>query len=307
MPPISICGLTSSPAASLRIVDGYAPLRPVSSFEIVSRATPLLSANSSWLITAPCRMRRKRGRSILQTSKTLQKPCIKPTTMLRYLEYSVLSGIRGSLVMSLDPRLVVPYVTEQSPRGERTMDIYSRLLADRIIFIGMPVDDQIANVVMAQLLHLDSEDPEQDINLYINSPGGSVHAGMAIYDTMQYVNADVATTALGMAASMGSFLLTAGAKGKRSALPNARILLHQPHIGGGLGGQVSDVEIHARELVRTKKRMNELYSQMTGQPIEKIERDTDRDYMLGPEEALEYGVIDRVVNRLQEGVIAAGG
>ena len=205
-----------------------------------------------------------------------------------------------------DQRMVVPYVTEQSPRGERTMDIYSRLLADRIIFIGMSVDDQIANVVMAQLLHLDSEDPEQDINLYINSPGGSVYAGMAIYDTMQFVNADVATTALGMAASMGSFLLTAGAKGKRSALPNARILLHQPHIGGGLGGQVSDVEIHARELVRTKKRMNELYSQMTGQSIEKIERDTDRDYMLGPEEALEYGVIDRVVNRPQEGVIAAG-
>jgi ATP-dependent Clp protease protease subunit len=208
--------------------------------------------------------------------------------------------------MSLDPRLVVPYVTEQSPRGERTMDIYSRLLADRIIFIGMPVDDQVANVVMAQLLHLDSEDPDRDINLYINSPGGSVHAGMAIYDTMQYVNADVATTALGMAASMGSFLLTAGSKGKRSALPNARILLHQPHIGGGLGGQVSDVEIHARELVRTKQRMNELYSQMTGQPVEKIERDTDRDYVLGPEEALEYGVIDRVVNRPGETVIAAG-
>jgi ATP-dependent Clp protease, protease subunit len=208
--------------------------------------------------------------------------------------------------MSLEPRLVVPYVTEQSPRGERTMDIYSRLLADRIIFIGMSVDDQVANVVMAQLLHLDSEDPEQDINLYINSPGGSVYAGMAIYDTMQFVNADVATTALGMAASMGSFLLTAGAKGKRSALPNARILLHQPHIGGGLGGQVSDVEIHARELVRTKQRMNELYSRMTGQPVEKIERDTDRDYMLGPEEAVEYGVIDRVVNRPAETVIPAG-
>ena len=207
--------------------------------------------------------------------------------------------------MGLDPRLVVPYVTEQSPRGERTMDIYSRLLADRIIFIGMPVDDQVANVVMAQLLHLDSEDPEQDINLYINSPGGSVYAGMAIYDTMQFVNADVATTALGMAASMGSFLLTAGAKGKRSALPNARILLHQPHIGGGIGGQVSDVEIHARELVRTKRRMNELYAEMTGQPVEKIERDTDRDYMLGPEEAVEYGVIDRVVNRPAESVVAA--
>ena len=207
--------------------------------------------------------------------------------------------------MSLEPGLVVPYVTEQSPRGERTMDIYSRLLKDRIIFIGTPVDDQVANVVMAQLLHLDSEDPEQDINLYINSPGGSVYAGLAIYDTMQFVNCDVATTALGMAASMGSFLLTAGAKGKRSALPNARILLHQPHIGGGLGGQVSDVEIHARELVRTKRRMNELYSEMTGQPVEKIERDTDRDYMLGPKEAVEYGVIDRVVTRPGEVVVGA--
>ncbi len=207
--------------------------------------------------------------------------------------------------MSSDSRLVIPYVTEQSPRGERTMDIYSRLLKDRIIFIGTPVDDQVANVVMAQLLHLDSEDPEQDINLYINSPGGSVYAGMAIYDTMQFVNCDVATTALGMAASMGSFLLTAGARGKRSALPNARILLHQPHIGGGLGGQVSDVEIHARELVRTKRRMNELYSEMTGQPVEKIERDTDRDYMLGPKEAVEYGVIDRVVTRPGEVVVAA--
>ena len=207
--------------------------------------------------------------------------------------------------MGSDPRLVIPYVTEQSPRGERTMDIYSRLLKDRIIFIGTPVDDQVANVVMAQLLHLDSEDPEQDINLYINSPGGGVYAGMAIYDTMQFVNCDVATTALGMAASMGSFLLTAGAKGKRSALPNARILLHQPHIGGGLGGQVSDVEIHARELVRTKRRMNELYSEMTGQPVEKIERDTDRDYMLGPKEAVEYGVIDRVVTRPGEVVVGA--
>ena len=207
--------------------------------------------------------------------------------------------------MGSDPRLVIPYVTEQSPRGERTMDIYSRLLKDRIIFIGTPVDDQVANVVMAQLLHLDSEDPEQDINLYINSPGGSVYAGMAIYDTMQFVNCDVATTALGMAASMGSFLLTAGAKGKRSALPNARILLHQPHIGGGLDGQVSDVEIHARELVRTKRRMNELYSEMTGQPLEKIERDTDRDYMLGPKEAVEYGVIDRVVTRPGEVAVGA--
>jgi ATP-dependent Clp protease protease subunit len=196
-----------------------------------------------------------------------------------------------------DPSMVIPYVTEQSPRGERTMDIYSRLLADRIIFLGTPVDDQVANVVMAQLLHLDSEDPDQDINIYINSPGGSVYAGMAIYDTMQFVSCDVATTALGMAASMGAFLLSAGTKGKRSALPNTRILLHQPNIGGGLGGQVSDVEIHARELMRTKQRLNELLAQMTGQPVDKVERDTDRDYMLGAEAAVEYGVIDRVVNR----------
>ncbi len=195
-----------------------------------------------------------------------------------------------------DPRMVIPYVTEQSPRGERTMDIYSRLLADRIIFLGTPVDDQVANVIMAQLLHLDSEDPEQDINLYVNSPGGSVYAGMAIYDTMRFVNCDVATTALGMAASMGAFLLAAGTKGKRSALPNTRILLHQPSIGG-LGGQVSDVEIHARELMRTKKRGNELLAEMTGQPFDKIEHDTDRDYMLSAEQAVEYGVIDQVVNR----------
>jgi ATP-dependent Clp protease, protease subunit len=198
--------------------------------------------------------------------------------------------------MMHDPRMVIPYVTEQSPRGERTMDIYSRLLADRIIFLGTPVDDQVANVIMAQLLHLDSEDPEQDINLYINSPGGSVYAGMAIYDTMRFVNCDVATTALGMAASMGAFLLAAGTKGKRSALPNTRVLLHQPSIGG-LGGQVSDVEIHARELMRTKKRGNELLAEMTGQPFDKIEHDTDRDYMLSAEQAVEYGVIDQVVNR----------
>jgi ATP-dependent Clp protease, protease subunit len=202
--------------------------------------------------------------------------------------------------------VVIPYVTEQSPRGERTMDIYSRLLADRIIFLGTPVDDQVANVVMAQLLHLESEDPEQDINVYINSPGGSVYAGMAIYDTMRFIKCDVATTALGMAASMGAFLLAAGTEGKRSALPNTRILLHQPSIGG-LGGQVSDVEIHARELMRSKKRMNELLAEMTGQPFEKIEQDTDRDYMLGAEAAVEYGVIDRVVNRPGEGIAPDNG
>ena len=202
--------------------------------------------------------------------------------------------------MEYDPRLVIPYVTEQSPRGERTMDIYSRLLADRIIFLGTPVNDQIANIVMAQLLHLESEDPEQDVNVYINSPGGSVTAGLAIYDTMRFIRCDVATTALGMAASMGAFLLAAGSKGKRNALPNTRILLHQP--SGGLAGQVSDVEIHARELMRTKQKMNELLAEMTGQPIEKIERDTDRDYMLGAEDAVEYGLIDRVVSRPGEGL-----
>jgi ATP-dependent Clp protease protease subunit len=202
--------------------------------------------------------------------------------------------------MEYDPRLVIPYVTEQSPRGERTMDIYSRLLADRIIFLGTPVNDQIANIVMAQLLHLESEDPEQDVNVYINSPGGSVTAGLAIYDTMRFIRCDVATTALGMAASMGAFLLAAGTKGKRNALPNTRILLHQP--SGGLAGQVSDVEIHARELMRTKQKMNELLAEMTGQPIEKIERDTDRDYMLGAEDAVEYGLIDRVVSRPGEGL-----
>jgi ATP-dependent Clp protease protease subunit len=195
-----------------------------------------------------------------------------------------------------DVRSVIPYVTEQSPRGERTMDIYSRLLSDRIIFLGTPVNDQVANNIMAQLLHLDSEDPEQDINLYINSPGGSIPGMLAMYDTMQFVSADVATTALGMAASAGAFLLAAGAKGKRSALPNTRILLHQPAVQG-LGGQASDVEIHARELVHTKRRINEILAEHTGQDYEKIEHDTDRDYMLGPEEAVEYGVIDQVVNR----------
>ena len=198
--------------------------------------------------------------------------------------------------MAEDVRSVIPYVTEQSPRGERTMDIYSRLLSDRIIFLGTPVNDQVANVIMAQLLHLDSEDPEQDINLYINSPGGSIPGMLAMYDTMQFVSADVATTALGMAASAGAFLLAAGAKGKRSALPNTRILLHQPAVQG-LGGQASDVEIHARELVYTKRRINEILAERTGQDYEKIEHDTDRDYMLGPQEAVEYGVIDQVVSR----------
>ncbi len=199
---------------------------------------------------------------------------------------------------------VIPYVIEQSPRGERAMDIYSRLLKDRIIFLGTPVDDQVANAIMAQLLHLESEDPEQDINLYINSPGGSVPAGLAVYDTMRFINADVATTAMGMAASISAVLLAAGAKGKRNALPNTRVLIHQPWTQGGLGGQASDIEIHARELIATKRRLNEILAEATGQPIEKIERDTDRDYIMGAEEAVEYGVVDRVVSRPREGVAA---
>jgi ATP-dependent Clp protease protease subunit len=205
--------------------------------------------------------------------------------------------------MSVDPRLVVPYVTETGPRGERTIDVYSRLLNDRIVFLGTPVDDQVANAIIAQLLHLDSEDPEQDINLYINSPGGSVTAGLAVYDTMRFVNADVVTTALGMAASISAVLLAAGTKGKRNVLPNTRVLLHQPWVQGGPGGQASDVEIQARELVRTKRRMNEILAEATGQSFEKIERDTDRDYIMGAREAVEYGVVDRVVSP-REGVAA---
>jgi ATP-dependent Clp protease, protease subunit len=201
-------------------------------------------------------------------------------------------------------RMVVPYVVEQGPRGERAMDIYSRLLNDRIIFLGTPVDDQVANAIIAQLLHLDSEDPEQDINLYINSPGGSVPAGLAVYDTMRFINASVATTALGMAASISAVLLAAGTKGKRNVLPNTRVLIHQPWTQGGPGGQASDVEIHARELIRTKRRLNEILAETTGQSFEKIEHDTDRDYIMGAEEAVEYGVVDRVVSRPREGVAA---
>lgn len=196
--------------------------------------------------------------------------------------------------MHPDPKLMIPYVIEQTPRGERTIDIYSRLLADRIVFVGGPVDDQIANAIMAQLLHLESEDPEQDINLYINCPGGSVPAALAIYDTLQFVKPDIVTTALGMAASMGAFLLAAGTKGKRNALPNTRILLHQPEVAG-LAGQASDVEIHAKELLMTKRRLNEILAEHTGQPYERIERDTDRDYIMGPEEAIDYGLLDRVI------------
>jgi len=186
----------------------------------------------------------------------------------------------------------MPFVVEQTHRGERSYDIYSRLLKDRIIFLGTPVDDDVANVIIAQLLFLESEDPDKDINLYINSPGGVVTAGMAIYDTMQYVKPEVSTICMGQAASMGALLLTAGAPGKRYALPNARIMIHQPL--GGFQGQATDIEIHAKEILRMKHRLNEILVHHTGQPIERIERDTDRDYFMGAIEAKEYGLIDDV-------------
>jgi len=186
----------------------------------------------------------------------------------------------------------MPFVVEQTHRGERSYDIYSRLLKDRIVFLGTPVDDDVANVIIAQLLFLESEDPDKDINLYINSPGGVVTAGMAIYDTMQYVKPQVSTICMGQAASMGALLLAAGAPGKRYALPHARIMIHQPL--GGFQGQATDIEIHAREILRMKQKLNEILVHHSGQPIERIEKDTDRDYFMGPIEAKEYGLIDDV-------------
>lgn len=187
----------------------------------------------------------------------------------------------------------VPVVIEQSSRGERSFDIFSRLLRERIIFLGTPIDDMVANLIVAQLLLLDSENPEKDIMLYINSPGGSVTAGFAIYDTMQHIRADVSTICLGQAASMGAFLLSSGTPGKRMALPHSRVLIHQPL--GGAQGQATDIEIQAAEIVRIKKSLNEILAKNTGQSIKKIEKDTDRDYIMTPEEALEYGMIDKVV------------
>ena len=189
----------------------------------------------------------------------------------------------------------VPTVVEQSSRGERAFDIFSRLLRERIIFLGTPIDDMVANLVVAQMLLLDSENPEKDIMLYINSPGGSVTAGLAIYDTMQHIRADVSTICLGQAASMGAFLLSSGAKGKRMALPHSRVLIHQPL--GGAQGQATDIEIQAQEIIRIKKSLNEILASNTGQSIKKIEKDTDRDYIMTPQEALEYGMIDKVVTR----------
>jgi ATP-dependent Clp protease protease subunit len=187
---------------------------------------------------------------------------------------------------------LIPYVIEQTHRGERSYDIYSRLLKDRIIFLGSAVDDEIANVIIAQMLFLESEDPDKDVNLYINSPGGSVTAGLAIYDTMQYVKPPVSTICLGQAASMAAVLLAAGSPSKRFAVPNARIMIHQ--LSGGYQGQASDIEIQAKEALRLKARLNEILSRHTRQPIERIEKDTDRDYYMGPGEAKEYGLIDEV-------------
>ncbi|HBC92641.1 MAG TPA: ATP-dependent Clp endopeptidase proteolytic subunit ClpP [Pelotomaculum sp.] len=187
---------------------------------------------------------------------------------------------------------LVPIVVEQTNRGERSYDIFSRLLKDRIVFLGGPVDDNVANLIIAQLLFLEAEDPEKDIHFYINSPGGVVTAGMAIYDTMQYVRPDVSTICLGQAASMGSLLLAAGAKGKRYALPYARILIHQP--AGGVQGQATDIDIHAREILRMREFLNGILANHTGQPIEKIAHDTERDFFMSAQEAKEYGLIDEV-------------
>jgi len=191
------------------------------------------------------------------------------------------------------PHIPMPFVVEQTHRGERAYDIYSRLLKDRIVFLGTPLDDDVANVVIAQLLFLESEDPDKDVSLYINSPGGSITAGLAIYDTMQYVKPQVSTTCMGMAASMAALLLAAGAKGKRLSLPHSRIMIHQP--SGGFGGQASDIELHAKEILRLKAKLTEIIMKHTGQPLERIEKDTDRDYFMGAGEAKEYGLIDEVV------------
>jgi ATP-dependent Clp protease protease subunit len=190
---------------------------------------------------------------------------------------------------------LVPYVIEQTGRGERGMDIFSRLLRERIIMIGTPIDDHIASLIIAQLIFLESEDPDKDINLYINSPGGSVSAGLAIYDTMQYVRCDVATICIGMAASMGAVLLAGGTKGKRTALPNSRIMIHQPW--GGFQGTATDISIQAEEILRVKRKLNEILSYHTGKDVAQIEKDTDRDRYFSPEEAKEYGLIDNILVR----------
>jgi ATP-dependent Clp protease, protease subunit len=188
---------------------------------------------------------------------------------------------------------LIPMVIEQTSRGERSFDIYSRLLNERIVFLGTPVDDQIANLIVAQLLHLESEDPDKDISIYINSPGGSVYAGLAIYDTMQFIKPDVQTICCGIAMSMGALLLAGGAEGKRMALPNAKIMIHQ--VSSGFSGQASDIEIHAREVINLRQRLDEILAKHTKQPLERVAKDTERDYFMSSEEAAEYGIVDRVI------------
>lgn len=194
--------------------------------------------------------------------------------------------------------MLIPMVIEQTGRGERAYDIYSRLLKERIIFLGTPIDDNIASLIIAQLLFLEAEDPEKDIYLYLNSPGGIVTSGMAIYDTMQYIKPDIVTYCIGQAASMGAILLAAGTKGKRFALPNARIMIHQPL--GGVQGQASDIDIHAKEILNMRERLNKILSERTGQKLEKIEKDTDRNYFMSANEALEYGIIDKILAKRSE-------
>jgi len=191
--------------------------------------------------------------------------------------------------------MLVPMVIEQTGRGERAYDIYSRLLRDNIIFLGTPIDDTVANLIIAQMLFLAAEDPEKDIQLYINSPGGSITSGMAIYDTMQYIKPDVMTICIGQAASMGAVLLAAGAPKKRFALPNSRILIHQPHIMGGLSGQATDIDIHAREILRMREILNQIMARHSGQKLEKVEKDVERDFIMNSEQAREYGLVDDII------------
>ena len=191
--------------------------------------------------------------------------------------------------------MFIPYVIEQTPRGERGYDIFSRLLKDRIIFIGTPIDERVSSIVVAQLIHLEAENPEKDINLYIGSPGGSVTAGLAIYDTMQFVKPDISTICIGQAASMGALLLAAGTKGKRFALPHSRIMIHQPW--GGVQGQAADIEIHAKEIINLRTQLNNILAKHTEQTLEKIEQDTDRNYFMSAEEAMKYGIVDKVINK----------
>jgi ATP-dependent Clp protease protease subunit len=198
--------------------------------------------------------------------------------------------------------MLIPMVIEQTGRGERAYDIYSRLLKERIIFLGTPIDDNIASLIIAQLLFLEAEDPEKDIFLYLNSPGGIVTSGLAIYDTMQYIKPDVVTYCIGQAASMGAVLLSAGTDGKRFALPNARIMIHQPL--GGVQGQASDIDIHAKEILGIRERLNKILAERTKQPLEKIEKDTDRNFFMSPDEALEYGIIDKILARRSEDLLS---